>query len=286
VKEEPLLRRIAKRMLGEEKAKIIWKRIEIVGDIAVIRKPFELDLDTIKPLGEELLKELKYVKSVWVAVSPVKGDVRLRDYVHVAGEKRSETTYKEHGCVFLVDITKVYISPVLGYDHMRTARLIKNGEKVFNMFAGFGPYSIIISKYAKPSYVLSADINPHAVRYARINIEINKVAQINEAVLADSLLLAEGFEEKFDRVLMPYPELFERALPKALKVVKPGGYIHPHIFVDARSKKEALDVAAGIVKKLSEKYGYRVDTCGGHVIRGVAPRRYHVVLDLKVSSKP
>jgi len=280
-----LLRKIAERALGLEYAKLVWKRIEILGDVAIIRKPFDLPIDVFKSLGEELLRSLPYIKGVWLSISPVHGIERVREYIHLAGEAKTEVLYKEHGCIFKVDFTKVYISPVLGFDHMRIAKMVKDGESVLNMFAGFAPYSIIISKYAHPSYVVSIDLNKYAVKYARINIELNKVAVANEVLHGDALLLTEALNEKFDRVLMPYPELFEKALRASLKSVKLGGYLHPHLFVTSEKKQNALQEAFKIVVEVAKKAGGIVEPVGGHVIRGVAPRKYHVVVDAIVKCK-
>ena len=74
---EPLLRRIARRVLGDEVAKSIWTRIDIIGDIAVLRVPFGFKPETLKPIAEELLRELKYVKSVWAISSPVEESIDL-----------------------------------------------------------------------------------------------------------------------------------------------------------------------------------------------------------------
>jgi len=38
--EKPLLKRIAEKVLGSEYVDLIWRRIEVVGDIAIIRKAF------------------------------------------------------------------------------------------------------------------------------------------------------------------------------------------------------------------------------------------------------
>jgi len=109
------LRKLAIEVLGEELGRSIWSRMEIIGDILVLKKPFNIDVNVLKPLAEEVLKRLPYVKSVWCAVSKVHGEYRLREYVHLAGENRSETIYKEHGCIFKLDITKVYISQRLNW---------------------------------------------------------------------------------------------------------------------------------------------------------------------------
>lgn len=283
--EKPLLKRIAEKTLGSEYTELIWKRIEIIGDIAIIRKPFNVSEEVFKIIGEELLKSLHYVKSVWLAITPVHGIERTRNYIHLAGEKRSETIYREHGCVFKLDVTKVYISPVLGYDHMRVAKQVKKNEKILNMFAGFGPYSIIASRYGKPSYVLSIDINGYAVRYARENIEINKVAPLNEIIHGDALLITPSLQSKFDRILMPFPELFEKAIEVAIPVIREGGILHPHLFIEAANKKEALIKATETVKKLIERFEVLTEIISGHVIRGIAPHKYHVTLDVMVKKK-
>lgn len=281
----PLLRRIAERIVGSDLASAIWKRIELIGDVAIIRKSFDAPIEIYKAIGEEILRELPYVKSVWLAASPVQGFERVREYMHLAGEKKSETIYKEHGCIFKVDFTKVYISPVLGFDHIRIAKIVKNNEKILNMFAGFGPYSIVISKHAKPSYVVSIDLNEFAVHYARINIELNRVGAYNDVIHGDALAITYSLSEKFDRILMPYPDAFKSALKTALTAIKLDGYLHPHLFVEAPSKREALRKAYDIVTVYAQSLGAVVEPLGGHVIRGVAPRKYHVTVDVIVKSK-
>ncbi len=282
---EPLLRRIARKVVGEDLARKLWKRIEIIVDIAIIRKPFDVETDVFKPIAEEILRELKYVKSVWLAISPVHGDYRIREYIHLAGEYRSETIYREHGCSFLLDIRRVYISPVLGYDHMRTARMVTKGERILNMFAGIGGYTIVISKYAEPSYVVSIDINEHAIAYLKKNLELNGVETLNDVIHGDALSVTENMPDgSFDRVLAPLPELVSEALPRAVHVVKDGGVIHLHLFVESLRKRKAIEEATRVLIELSSSIGLRarMKVQGGHVIRGIGPRKYHVVLDIAV----
>jgi len=280
---EPILRRLAKKIFGDELANKLWKRVEIIGDIAILRKPFDVDVEVFKPIAEALLKELKYVKSVWLAVSPVHGDFRIREYIHLAGEHRSETVYREHGCVFKLDIRKVYISPVLSYDHIRVARMVKDGERILNMFAGIGGYSIVISKHAKPSYVLSIDINEYAVTYLKMNIALNGVEEVNDVIHGDAFLVTQSLSDNsFDRVLIPLPELALKAFQLALRVVRNNGIVHVHLFVESQQKKNAI---AEAMRKLTQEpfTGAKIYLHGGHVIRSIGPRKYHVVLDIKVS---
>ena len=279
---EPILRRLARRVLGDEVANKLWKRVEIIGDIAILRKPFDVDTEVFKPIAEALLRELKYVKSVWLAVSPVHGDYRIREYIHLAGEYRSETVYREHGCAFVLDIRRVYISPVLSYDHIRVARMVKEGERILNMFAGIGGYSIVISKHAKPSYVLSIDINEYAVMYLKRNVVLNKVEEVNDVIHGDAFLVTQSLsDDSFDRVLIPLPELALKAFRLALRVVRNNGIVHVHLFVESQYKKDAI--AEAMRKLLREPFaGVEIRLHGGHVIRSIGPRKYHVVLDVEV----
>ena len=95
--------------------KWINPRIEYIGDIAIIKVPFNVIYknEDILSLAEDILKKYKFIKSVWLAASPVKGELKIRDFIHLLGENRSTTIYKEHNCLFRLDIKKVFITPRL-----------------------------------------------------------------------------------------------------------------------------------------------------------------------------
>ncbi len=280
-----LLRRLAREVLGDEVSRKVWGRVEIIGDIAVIRKPPDVDLEILRILANELMRRLKYVKSVWAAVTPVAGTYRVREYVHLAGEERSETTYREHGCVFRVDIREVYISPVLNYEHIRVAKKVGRGEYVINMFAGVGLFSIIIAKHAAPSKVISIDINPTAYRLMVENIRLNKVDGVVEAVLGDACEIVKKYRGMADRVLMPLPELSVRCLPQAIEALKDKGVVHVYEFVTATSRDVAVVEAKKVFGRVLDKLDIAYDFEEGRVVRSVGPRYYQVVLDIKISKR-
>ena len=72
------------------------------------------------------------------------------------------------------------------------------------MFAGVGPYSILIAKSKKPSKVLAIDKNPDAVRYLRENIILNSAKNI-EAIEGDAREEAKRFAGTADHVIMNLP---------------------------------------------------------------------------------
>ena len=274
------LRKLAREILGDDLAKKLWGRLEIVGDIAIIRKSPDIDIEVLKPLGEAILERLPYVKSVWVAVTPISGAYRVRGYVHIAGEPRSTAIYKEHGCIFKVDIRRVYISPALNYEHIRIAKLVRDGEFIINMFAGAGLFSIIIAKHARPKKVISIDINPYAYELMVDNVKLNKVEDIVEPVLGDAGEVIANYEGMADRILMPLPELAFKYYPKAILALKDKGYIHVYEFVSTEKKSEALTIAAKRYEELSSSLNVKCRAEFARVVRSVGPRYYQVVLDM------
>ena len=277
-----LLKEIAKEVFGEGIASKVWGRIEVIGDIAVVRKPPDLDLSILRVLAQELLKRLKYVKSVWAAITPIEGTYRVRQYVYLAGEPRSVTLYKEHGCIFKIDITKVYISPALNYEHIRIAKQVQDGEFIINMFAGAGLFSIIIAKHAKPKKVVSIDINPHAYKLMKENIKLNKVEGIVEPVLGDAGEVVLKYKETADRILMPLPELAYKYIPRALYALKKQGIIHVYDFISAEKEEQAIEQAK--IKYLTRLKELKAQPQVQHArtVRSVGPKYYQVVLDIKI----
>ncbi len=278
------IKKLAEEVLGPEKARLIWGRVEIIGDIAVIRVPFGISPEELRPLAEKLLAEFSYIKSVWAGLPGVSGPYRLRPYVHLAGEKRSTTIYKEHGCLFKIDITRVYVSPTLNYEHRRIAELVKPGEIVTNMFAGAGFFSIIMAKYSRPRKVYSIDINPDAYNFMVENVRLNKVEDIVEPILGDAAkIIEERLVNTSDRVLMPYPELALEYLKYALMALKEGrGWIHVYLHIDAGKEEKPIEKAKTILIEKLSQLGYSGDIVNGRIVRTVAPRKYQVVLDVLV----
>lgn len=277
-----LLKRVAREVLGEDFSKRIWRRIEFIGDIALIRTPLGMSPEELRTLAEEILRRLPYVKSVWASLPGIEGPYRLRRHVWLAGEQRSETLYREHGCVFKVDINRVYISPSLNYEHVRVARLVEPGEVVFNMFAGAGLFSIIIARHAEPSRVYSVDINPDAYYYMAENIRLNRVEDRVVPILGDAREVAESrLTRSADRVLMPYPELALEYLPYAVSSLRGSGWIHVYLHVRTDRGEHWRSKARDLVEKRLHEISVQSYTISFvRKIRNVGPRLNQVVVDV------
>ncbi len=271
-------------MLGEDASQRVWKRIEIIGDIAIIKKPLGWDnIGMLRRLGEELWRRLPYVNSVWLAATPVEGVYRVRDLIHLAGVKKTETVYREHGCVFKLDITRVYISPRLGYEHRRIAELVKDGERILNMYAGAGFFSIHAACRKDVEAAYSIDLNPYAFRYMVENVRLNHVEDKVVPILGEAYTTTiKFFRSSVDRVLMPLPEKALEHLPAAVRALDEKGIIHVYLHVAASSSSEALSKARLMISGILRRYvvGYRFEY--SRIVRTVGPREYQVVVDVHV----
>ncbi len=276
-----ILRRIAEEVLGPEKARIIWARIDLIGDIAVIKKPitYDIPLEDLRRVAEELVTRIPYIKSVWLAATPVSGEYKLRSLIHLAGEERSTTIYKEHGCRFLVDVARVFITPRLSYEHLRIARQVKAGETIVNMFAGAGLFSIVIACKARPQKVYSIDLNRYAYELMKKNVELNKVEDIVVPIHGDAAkIVEERLQGIADRVLMPLPDLAIKYLPYALKALKDKGTIHVYLHVHA---PRGVNPVGKAWERVKENLAVDAKLLYGRIVRPVGPRRYQVVLDIE-----
>jgi len=140
---------------------------EVIGDIAIVE-----DIDAER-VASALMSTNKSIKVVIAPLSDVEGEFRTRRFRHVAGEARTVTTHKEHGLRYRVDLEGAYFTPRLGTERLRVAGLVRPGDVVLDMFAGVGPFALLMAK--KGARVIAVDKNPVAVEYLRENARLNKV---------------------------------------------------------------------------------------------------------------
>ncbi len=192
---------------------------DIVGDIAIIKFREEID---VEKLADYILQKHKSVKNVAVDYG-VAGETRVRNVQLIRGDK-TETIYKEYGIRLKLDIGKVYFSPRLATERWRVVQDVKDGEVIYDMFAGCGPFTILISKY-KNVEIYASDINPYAIEYMKENIRLNKVSDVYP-ILGDAREVSSQLPEKVDRVIMNLPHSSYEFIPYALNPLKPGGKIN------------------------------------------------------------
>jgi tRNA (guanine37-N1)-methyltransferase len=257
------------------------RAIDFVGDIAIIEIPPELDAYR-NMIGEAVLETHKNVRTVVAKAGAVTGTYRLRKFVVIAGETKTETIHKEHGCQYYLDIVKAYFSPRLSYEHKRVAFLVREGETVLDLFAGVGPFAILIAKTHENVKVYAVDMNPHAVEFLERNIRLNRVEGRVHPILGDAKqVVDERFCGSADRVIMNLPEKALEFVDAACTALKPiGGVVHFYGFVGASDSLESVKLR---LSEAFEKGERRVkNILFSRFVRETAPYEWQAVFDVEI----
>ncbi len=196
------------------------RAFDVLGNIAIVNFPKDFKLKDKKKFAEKLLKEQKPIKTVLEKRGKVKGRLRKISTKYLAGENTKEVLYKENGCVFRFNVDTTYFSPRLSNERKEIASKIKKGDEVLVMFAGIAPFSIVIAKNSKAKKVVSVEINREANKYAKLNVELNKLKNRVEVVQGNIKRVAEKIKYKFDVIVMPRPKLKESFLEQAFMLSK------------------------------------------------------------------
>jgi len=279
-----VLKEIAREVGAEES---IEGSLEIVGDIAILRFPVWIkptNPELLERISKKLIEKFPYIKSVWLSATPIYGEERIRRLIHLAGEERTRTIYREHGVSFLVDIAKAYISPRLSYEHMRVAKLVGEGEIVTNFFSGIGGFSLVIAKHSKAGLVNSIDINREAVELQKESIILNGLEGRVRVFHGDARNIAELYlRESSDRILLPLPGIDETFYQAALKALaKRGGFLHVYEFVSFEDDPNvAIEEKFREIESMIMRFGWAAHLKNVRKVRSVGPRKVQVVFDIE-----
>jgi tRNA (guanine37-N1)-methyltransferase len=232
---------------------------DIVGDIAILKLPFDMKVGEKKKVAEKFLKNHINVNVVLEKTGKFSGRLRKPVTKFLAGEKRKETIHKESDCKFFLDVDDTYFSPRLSNERKvvgdEIVKIAKKSKKirVLVMFAGVGPFPIVIGKKlklaGKKGEIISNELNRKASKFAEKNVMLNKLGDFVEVVQGDSkkLKLSGKVKGKFDVIVMPRPNLKDTFLESALKFVKKGSVIYYYGFGD--EKKVFEEVKEGIGRR-------------------------------------
>jgi tRNA (guanine37-N1)-methyltransferase len=250
---------------------------EVIGDIALLEDP-DLDKEKALKIAYALLKTHQNIKTVLRPLTPVIGEFRVREFEVIAGESRTETTHKEYGCRYKVDLARAYFTPRLSTERSRVLSWIKEGDIIVDMFAGVGPYSILLAKSKKPSKVLAIDKNPDAVRYLKENIALNSVKNI-DAIEGDAREEAKRFAGTADHVIMNLPHNAYEFLDSAVLLTKPGGTIH---YYGITPEDDLFESSIKLIEEAAERVGRKVEVLEKRVVRSYAPYQYNICIEVRI----
>jgi len=270
---------------------------ERLGDVVIVD---EDDPERAARIAEAIVDSDVRARTVLDRASKVKGETRVREWdvlATVPGEESAageasapgeesaaetearsptETVHREYGSEFRVDVAEVYFSPRLATERHRVVTQVAPDERVFDMFAGVGPYAVPMAK--RGAEVVAADVNPAAVEYLRENARRNGVDGRITAHADDVRAVAEAYEGWADRIVMNLPHTADAFLGTAVALAGEEGVLH---FYDIQHEDDRFGPGERAIREAAEPdYEVRVET--RHTVRSYAPHEYNVCLDVRL----
>tara|TARA_Y100000031_G_scaffold93937_1_gene103035 strand:+ start:542 stop:1417 length:876 start_codon:yes stop_codon:yes gene_type:complete len=289
-------------------SKKLPRAFDILGNVAIVRFSKEFKLEDKNKFALNLLKKQKSIKTVLEKKGKVKGRLRKQETKYLLGEKTKEVLYKENNCVFRFNIDSTYFSPRLSNERKEIARKIKKNDNVLVMFSGVGPYSIVIAKNSKAKKVFSVEINREANKYAKLNLELNKVKDKVELIQGDIKKIAgrlkdkktsdfsQGVEKKspfsvsrkereenkgcprFDVIVMPRPQLKDSFLREAFILSKKNTRIYYYDFCE----EDKINSVVEKIKFEAKKFRKKIKILNIKTAGEIAPYKIRVRIDFQV----
>jgi tRNA (guanine37-N1)-methyltransferase len=156
--------------LPETLRRLVPRRYDVVGDIAVLSLPGELR-GYGPGIAEVIRTKRNHIKTVLNKATMIGGENRTASFEVLAGSS-TVTTHREFGIPYRLDLARVFFNPCLAYERNRVAMQAIAGETVLVPFAGIGPFVLPLAK--RGVFVVAIEKNPDAVRWLRENLLINK----------------------------------------------------------------------------------------------------------------
>ena len=176
-----------------------------------------------------------------------------------------EVTFREAGLSYTPDPSKVMFSQGNRGEKLRIRSLVREWEKIADMFAGIGYFTL--SADLAGGKVHAVEINPESFAFLQKNIEANYLGRNITAECGDC---REKLRGTYDRILMGHfdaPEFLNHALAHS----DVGTTLHVHVVGDRQSEIENTVSSAGFRYTISE-----------YKVKKYASRTWHCVLDVKL----
>lgn len=267
-----LLKRIGKK--GYEDA---IKSFDLIGNTAIIGS----QPSTERAIAEAIMDANPKVTRVISKAGAVSGRYRTRNFHHVAGERGYSVTYAENNIRISMDIRKAFFSPRLAYERKRISDLAKDGEAVVVMFAGVGPFAILLAKEHPHSKVVAIELNMEAYKYMLDNVTLNKALNVTP-LHGDVRRFSKKYGGFADRILMPLPKDSHDFIDVANSMSADRCVIHYYAF---GPKLNPYSKPMSDIKSFFAAKGKRVKFLFKRVVRQYSPTDVEIVLDFEISSK-
>jgi len=246
------LKELLQKKLTKKELSLLVTSFDLVGDIAVIEIPHELEQKE-NIIAQTLLVLHKPIKVVVKKAGIHKGIYRRQRMFILAGERRKETEHRENNVRIKLHVEKSYFSSRLSTERKRIAGQVKEGESILVMFSGVAPYPLVLAKNTQAKEVVGVEINPAAHEYGLENVKLNKLEDKVKLYKGDVRLVVPRLQKQFDRIIMPLPTRAEGFLDIALGAIKKKGIIHFYDFErdqDIKLAKHKVKKARGTTRDI------------------------------------
>ena len=262
---------------GDAVADAMPRGYQRLGRVLLLRLPPQLA--AFGPaIGEAWCHELG-VEAVLDHRGAIDGELRRPRLTFLYGTD-AETEVIEHGSRWRLDASRVMFAAGNRVERLRFARLVRPGERVADLFAGIGYFTVPAARARPEARFVAVEKNPVAFGYLEENLRRNGVAPVVQALLGDnrSVPLELG---SFHRVLLGYLPSSVPWIPRAIDLLaRPAGTIHAHLVVDALG---ASSRGCELVTAATERAGATVVAPPRpREVKPYGPGRTHVVVDVTV----
>ncbi len=233
----------------------------------------EDDHERAAHIAKAVLESALPVNTVANRASKVAGEFRTREWDVLAGNG-TETVHREYGCEFALDIAEVYFSPRLATERHRVVEQSGENERVVDMFAGVGPFTVPFAK--RGARVVGIDLNPVAIEYLKENARRNDVAERVTAIEGDVREVAD-YEGWAERIVMNLPHTADEFLDTAVRLASDDCVIH---YYDIQHEDDPYGPGERAIRAAAEEYNVTVET--RRTVRSYAPHELNVCLDVRL----
>jgi len=266
------MKRYLRGYIGAE-AELLKGGWELIGDVMIISLPQKL-YPHRETIGEALLDFHPRAGSVVVRGS-ITDPLRKPQAEVVAGGEETRTIHRENGVKFALDPREVMFSGGNVSERERMAHISSGEEKVLDMFAGVGQFSLPMALHSSPRKVVAVEKRRQTWAFLKENVRLNNLDNV-EAILGDNREVSPG--NFAHRVIMGYFFSPQEYLPMAVEALRGKGTIHYHALVE----KPELDSLGGSLVGLVEGLGREARVAYRRIVKSYAPLRWHAVYDLEV----
>ncbi|KAB1192013.1 methyltransferase domain-containing protein [Haloferax sp. MBLA0076] len=248
---------------------------ERLGDIVILD---EDDPERAREIAEAIVESDLKADTVVNRASKIKGELRVRDWDVLVGDS-TETVHREYGTELHLDIDTVYFSPRLATERHRVVEQIREGEHVFDMFAGVGPFAVPAAEAG--AEVVACDLNEAAIEFLRENAKRNDVADRITAVHGDVREIADDYEGWAERLIMNLPHSADEFLDTAVRLAGDECVVHLY---DIQHEDDPFGPGLAAVRAAAEPE-YDVEVLEEQIVRSYAPHEFNVCLDVRLTKR-